>query len=121
MPTLILRGCEDGTTSSISPPARSYRSNSCSSSRAPVALPDLRAKGGLLNNPNLIWVVQSHLQKYTASRFAQITSRTHPVSSHRGAARDRHGRGAGCGGRRRRQRRERGLADGGVVSSRRPR
>src|SRR5437868_14364391 len=43
--------------------------------------------------------VQPLLQKYFASRLTQITSRSLTVPSHRGAARDRHGRGAGCGGR----------------------
>jgi hypothetical protein len=33
------------------------------------------------------------------SLFPQITCLFPAVSSHRGAARDRHGRGAGCGGR----------------------
>jgi len=42
------------------------------------------------------------------------------VPSHRGAARDRHGRGAGCGGRGLRTWRERDLADGEVVWSWRP-
>jgi hypothetical protein len=59
----------------------------------------LRQNRKLLNDLKLIWVVQSHLQKYTASRLPQITSISPAVSSHRGAARDRHGRGAGCGGR----------------------
>jgi enoyl-CoA hydratase/carnithine racemase len=62
------------------------------------------------------FLVQPPLQKYSVSRFAQIKSIS-AVPSHRGAARDRHGRGAGCGGRRRRQRRERLLADGEVVWS----
>ena len=61
--------------------------------------------------------VQPLSQKYSASHFTQITFRTLAVPSHRGAARDRHGRGAGCGGRGRRQRRERRLADGEVVWS----
>jgi hypothetical protein len=43
--------------------------------------------------------VQSQLQKYIPSRLPQIKFRTRAVSSHRGAARDRHGRGAGCDGR----------------------
>ena len=41
------------------------------------------------------WAVQSFLQKYSSSRSPQIISRTFPVSTHRGAARDRHGRGRG--------------------------
>ena len=43
--------------------------------------------------------VQPLLQKYSASRSTQIRSISLAVPSHRGAARDRHGRGAGCGGR----------------------
>jgi hypothetical protein len=43
--------------------------------------------------------VQPPLQKYSASRFTQIKSISPAVPSHRGAARDRHERGAGCGGR----------------------
>src|SRR5947209_1851123 len=43
--------------------------------------------------------VQPLLQKYFPSRLTQITSRSFTVPSHRGAVRDRHGRGAGCGGR----------------------
>jgi hypothetical protein len=45
------------------------------------------------------WPVQPFSQKYSASRFTQINSTTPAVLSHRGAYRDRHGRGAGCGGR----------------------
>jgi hypothetical protein len=51
--------------------------------------------------------VQPLLQKYSGSLFTQITCICFTVSSHRGAARDRHGRGAGCDGRKERQRRER--------------
>src|SRR5258708_39071148 len=47
----------------------------------------------------LICPVQSSLQKEICSHPLQITSTTRPVSSHRGAYRDRHGRGAACGGR----------------------
>jgi hypothetical protein len=39
------------------------------------------------------------LQKYSDFPKTQITFITLPVLSHRGAARDRHGRGTGCGGR----------------------
>jgi hypothetical protein len=46
--------------------------------------------------------VQPFREKYSAFAVGQIISTSSPVSSHRGAARDRHGRGAGCGGRRRR-------------------
>ena len=43
--------------------------------------------------------VQPLREKYSAFAVGQIISTNSPVSSHRGAARDRHGRGAGCGGR----------------------
>jgi hypothetical protein len=43
---------------------------------------------------NLICPVQSHLQKYSASRFTQIKTITRAVPAHRGAFRDRHGRWA---------------------------
>ena len=51
--------------------------------------------------------VQPLLQKYSDFPNIQITCITFLVLSHRGAARDRHGRGTGCGGRERRQRRGR--------------
>jgi len=43
--------------------------------------------------------VQPHFQKYFRSRLTQIKSISSAVPSPRGAYRDRHGRGAGCGGR----------------------
>jgi len=43
--------------------------------------------------------VQPLFQKYFYSRSTQINFRTLSVPPHRGAFRDRHGRGAGCGGR----------------------
>jgi hypothetical protein len=43
--------------------------------------------------------VQPCCQKYFRFRLAQIKSISPAVSSHTGAYRDRHGRGAGCGGR----------------------
>jgi hypothetical protein len=43
--------------------------------------------------------VESPLQKYFCFHTLQITSRTFRIPSHRGAYRDRHGRGMGCGGR----------------------
>jgi hypothetical protein len=49
----------------------------------------------LLSRIKLIWAVQSHLQKYSASRFTQITSISAAIPGpHRGAFRDRHGRRA---------------------------
>jgi hypothetical protein len=43
--------------------------------------------------------VQLRLQKYFRSSLTQITSISPAVPPHRGAYRDRHGRGMGCGGR----------------------
>jgi hypothetical protein len=59
-------------------------------------------KRNFSNRINLIWPVQSCLQKYFRSRLTQITSISPAVPPHRGAYRDRHERGAGCGGRERR-------------------
>jgi hypothetical protein len=56
----------------------------------PTGLPD----GQITDLP-----VQPHLQKYSPSFLTQISSLSRAVLSHRGAARDRHRRGAGCGGR----------------------
>src|SRR5258708_32834642 len=47
----------------------------------------------------LICPVQSSLQKEICSRLPQNTFRTAPSRPTRGAYRDRHGRGMGCGGR----------------------
>src|SRR6266851_2619942 len=52
--------------------------------------------GKLCGNGPDLW---HNLQKYFRSRPTQITSISAAVSPHRGAYRDRHGRGAGCGGR----------------------
>jgi hypothetical protein len=43
--------------------------------------------------------VQSYFQKYFPSPLTQISSLIRAVLPHTGAYRDRHGRGAGCGGR----------------------
>jgi hypothetical protein len=48
---------------------------------------------------NLQIKVQPFLEKYFASAVGQITPTSSPVPSLGGAARDRHGRGAGRGGR----------------------
>jgi hypothetical protein len=61
--------------------------------------------------------VQPPLQKYFRSLLTQITCLFPAVLSHRGAARDRHGRGAGCGGRKLRIDERAWLADGEVVWS----
>ena len=60
----------------------------------------LRPQRNLLNRINLIWAVQSCLQKHFRSSPKQITSLVAPSRPTRGAARDRHERGAGCDGRR---------------------
>jgi hypothetical protein len=60
-----------------------------------TTLTDLRAERNSSNGIN----VQSPLKKYPDSIPTQITSITFAVSSHRRGDRDRHGRGAGCGGR----------------------
>jgi hypothetical protein len=88
-----IRGCLVALRSRI---VRSLSSGGAS--RRPVGF--IRAadrsfeKPDLLKRINLIWVVQSHLQKYSASRFAQINSRTLAVPALRGAYHDRHGRWA---------------------------
>jgi hypothetical protein len=61
----------------------------------------LRVKINFLNQINVICPVQSPMQKYFC--FPELKSALysrHPVPS-KGAFRDRHKRGAGCGGRRR--------------------
>jgi hypothetical protein len=57
-----------------------------------------QARANFLNPINLIWVVHPRVEKYSAFQSAQIIS-VSLVPPHRGAARDRHGRGAGRGGR----------------------
>jgi hypothetical protein len=61
--------------------------------------PILLAERNLLNRINVICPVQPHLQKYFRFHLTQISSLSRAVLSPRGAARDRHGRGTGCGGR----------------------
>jgi hypothetical protein len=59
----------------------------------------------LRQNANFSWQikmicpVQSYFQKYFLSRLTQITSELTPSRPTKGAYRDRHGRGMGCGGR----------------------
>ncbi len=61
---------------------------------------DLRAPANLLNWINLIWAVQSSLQKYFCFRTPQITSRTFRIPSHtEGRIMIVTNVGAGCGGR----------------------
>jgi hypothetical protein len=57
-------------------------------------------KRDLLKRINLIWPVQSGLQKYFRSIPTQISSVMPLSRPTKGAYRDRHGRGAGCDGRR---------------------
>src|ERR1700687_338724 len=59
----------------------------------------VRLEGKNASTFKLIWVVQSWFKKYSASRLTQIRFRSFAVSSPTGAYRDRHGRGAGWGGR----------------------
>jgi hypothetical protein len=68
---------------------------------------DLRTETILLKQFKLFLPVQSSRQKDIDSLPSQITCISPAVSSHRGAVRDRHGRGTGCGGRGWRQRRRR--------------
>jgi hypothetical protein len=60
----------------------------------------LREKTDFFKRIKLFLAVQSPLQKYFTSPVGQIisTNSRHPVP-HRGAYRDRHERGMGCGGR----------------------
>jgi hypothetical protein len=60
---------------------------------------DVRAQLDLLKQIKLCLPVQPRLQKYFHSLLTQITCISPAVPSHRGAARDRHERGAGCDGR----------------------
>jgi hypothetical protein len=53
----------------------------------------LRVSANLLKRINVIPPVQSPLQKYFRFHAPQITSRTFRIPPHRGAYRDRHGRG----------------------------
>jgi hypothetical protein len=60
----------------------------------------VRAQRKLLNQINVIWVVQSHLQKYFASPVGQIisTNSCHPTSQE-GRIAIVTDAGCGCGGR----------------------
>jgi hypothetical protein len=60
----------------------------------------LRETGDLSSLINVIWVVQSLCEKNSAFLVGQIISTSSPrPASTIGAFRDRHERGAGCGGR----------------------
>ena len=58
-----------------------------------------RQNNDFLTNINAIWLVQSGLQKHFCLSLTQIISIDGSSRSMGGAVRDRHGRGAGCGGR----------------------
>jgi hypothetical protein len=77
----------------------------------------LRVRAELLNRIKLICLVHSPLQKYSGFRLTQIKSISFAVLPHTGAYRDRHGRGAGCGGRGQRGLTNGADADGEVVWS----
>jgi hypothetical protein len=60
----------------------------------------LRAPPNFFRRINLIWAVQPYSRKYFRSCPSQISSLIPPSRPTQGAVRDRHGRGAGCDGRR---------------------
>jgi hypothetical protein len=60
----------------------------------------VRAKPDLSSRISLFLPVQSHSRKYFRFRLTQISSVMPPSRPTKGAYRDRHGRGAGCDGRR---------------------
>src|ERR1700722_20990740 len=58
----------------------------------------MRLPDGQITDPAVV-VVQPLPKKYSDFPKAQIRGISLAIPSHTGAARDRHGRGAGCGGR----------------------
>jgi hypothetical protein len=70
-----------------------------------------------LKRIKVIWVVQSHIKKFSISRLTQISRISFAVPPLRGAFRDRHGREVGCGGRGWRCKTNGASADGEVVWS----
>jgi hypothetical protein len=76
--------------------------------RGPVGanLPFVLRQRDLLRQINLFPPVQSHSKKYSDSRLTQIKTITPAVPPPRGAFRDRHKCGVGCGGRGQRQARK---------------
>ena len=66
---------------------------------ATTLVPEWQLPGGQIKFDSAICEVQYFGEKHIGSHRTQIKSITRAVSSHRGAARDRHERGAGCGGR----------------------
>jgi hypothetical protein len=65
-----------------------------------LGLRSIRARGLLCPDGQISDLpVQPHLQKFFRFRLTQIKTISFAVPSPRGAYRDRHGRGAGCGGR----------------------
>jgi hypothetical protein len=59
----------------------------------------LREKTKFPRQINLIWVVQTRSQKYSPFQRPQISGYWRRLDPARGAYRDRHERGTGCGGR----------------------
>ena len=64
-------------------------------------------KSNFLSPINVIWAVQSHSKNILIFRNGKSLLYPPPSCPTGGAARDRHGRGTGCGGRKGRQRRGR--------------
>ena len=62
-------------------------------------LSSLRTQTNFVSRNKLICPVQSLAQKYPASRSTRNTFKSAPSRPDRGAFRDRHERGTGCGGR----------------------
>src|SRR5450432_2322572 len=76
---------EQSITSHLVPseePGKAASSASRSRLRSFSPLAELRARMNLLKQINLIWAVQSSLQKYFCFRLTQITSRTFRIPSH---------------------------------------
>src|ERR1700716_4092323 len=123
----MINAAKSGATSQVAIPdcAEPVIGRAFSPSVGSIGAAHLRAKrqivetiqADLPDGPSGDFPVQPHLQKYFVSRLTQIKSISLAVSPHRGAYRDRHGRGAGCGGRGRRGLTNRADADGEVVWS----
>jgi len=60
---------------------------------------ELRQKSNFASPINLIWLVQSFAQKYFSFVFSEIMIDCSHSAPTQGAYRDRHERGAECGGR----------------------
>jgi hypothetical protein len=77
----------------------------------------LREKSNFASRSNLIWAVQSLAQKYCSFVFSEIVIDYLYSAPTQGTYRDRHERGAGCGGRRLCRLTSGAEADGEVVWS----